>query len=100
MLLNIELSSFLLVLTAWDEHGLVGSIDLKCDCHLFADFIYEILLILQLLVLLVRILLVDQMIQYLARVRHIEAFPIFELHLHFFWEALRQQHPYPIGVQL
>ena len=98
MLLNIQLVSFLLLLSTRNKHSLIRPINLECDSHLFSDVISEILLIFQFLVLIVSVFLINEMVEDLAGIGHIERFTIFELYFNFFRKPLWQKHPNPIGV--
>lgn len=99
MLLNVKLICFFLLFSARNEHCFVRSINFKSNCHFFSDFVWEILLIFQLLILIIGILFIYQVIEYLTRIGHVVRFTIFKLYFHLFRKPLGQKHPNTISVQ-
>lgn len=89
VLLDIKLSSLLFLFCSWNHHGFVGPIDFEKDCHFFSSAVLPLLPVFKPLVLIIRVLFVDEMVEYIARVRQLKASARFEVDLDILGKACR-----------
>lgn len=100
MLLDIQLLSFFLIFSSRNEHSFIWAIDFKSDCHLFGDFVVKVFGVGDSLILRISVFFVDQVIQNLAGIGHVEGFAIFEFYFNIFWKSCWQEHPNTICIKL
>jgi hypothetical protein len=70
--LYVELSCFLFLFCSWNHHRLIGTIYLEKDCHLFSAAVFPMAFILEPLILVVRIFIVNEVVQDMAGIGHLE----------------------------
>ena len=68
MFLDIKLGGLLLLFGCWDHHCFIGTINFEENSHFFAITILPLFGILKPLVLLIGVLIIDEVIQYMARI--------------------------------
>jgi hypothetical protein len=100
VLLDVQLGCLLLLLGSGNHHGLVGTVDLEENSHLLASGVLPFLGALQLLVLVVGVFIVDEMVEDVAGVGHLQRLARLESQLDVLGEAVGQQHPDAVSVQL
>lgn len=94
------LEHFIFFSTGRYQHALVRSINLEEDRHFVSNLIQALLLVYQSLVLRVSVLIKNEFVRHRARKVESESFARGKLESKCLWEALRQQSPNAIRVQL
>ena len=100
VLLDVQLSGLLLLFGCGDHHRLVGAVYLEEDGHFLAVAVFPFFGVLQPLVLIIRIFVVNEVVEDVARIRYLQGFAGFEVNLDIFWKAMRKEHPNTVSVQL